>query len=87
MSSLLYRGLIVLLSVALSLSLATWVRGRQEVQAVTVANESLRKTLGELTVAIAEKDKELDRMARSACDTGQQSRVGSGSVPRRADRF
>jgi len=38
-----------------------WWRARQELQAVASANESLRKTLGDLTLAITEKDREMER--------------------------
>ena len=42
-------------------------------QTVTAANESVRKTLGELTVAITEKDREIDRLAKSPCNTDERS--------------
>jgi hypothetical protein len=83
MSGIFYKGLVVLFSLALSFSVATWLRARQELQAVTVANVSLRKTLGDLTIAMAEKDREIDRMAQSPCDAGEQSQSGPGSAPRR----
>ena len=86
MSGLFYKGLVLSFSVALSLSVATWFRVRQELQAVRVANEFLRKTLGELTVAIVEKDREIDRLAGAPCDAGEKSQAGSRSSPRRADR-
>ena len=72
MSGIFYKGLIVVFTLALSFSMATWLKDRQELQAMTVANAFLRKTLGELTIAIAEKDKELDRLAGLPCD-GEKS--------------
>jgi hypothetical protein len=72
MSGIFYKGLILFFSLALSLSVATWSRARRELQAVTAANEFLRKTLGDLTIAIAEKDRELDRLAGFPCD-GEKS--------------
>lgn len=68
MINIFHKGLIVILGLALSLSLATWWRTRQELQAVTAANRFLRKTLGALTIAIVEKDRELDRFEQSPCD-------------------
>ena len=68
MTGAFYRGLVLFFALALSLSVANWLRVRQELQAVTVANEFLRKTLGDLTVAIAEKEREIDRLAGAPCD-------------------
>ena len=68
MRSNLYKSLTLFISLALCMSVATWLRSWRELQAETAANASLRKTLGELTVAIAAKDREIDRMAQSPCD-------------------
>jgi len=65
-------GLIVLLSVAYSVSVTTWWRDRHELKAVTAANQSVRKTLGEMMVALAEKDKEIDRLTGSPCRVGER---------------
>jgi hypothetical protein len=86
MKSIFYTGLILLFCVALSLSMAGWLKGRQELQAVTVANDSLRKTLGDLTIAIVNKDREIDRLTQSGCNAEEKSGVGAGPAPRRADR-
>jgi hypothetical protein len=86
MSGRFYKGLVVFFSLALSFSVAAWLKARQEVQAVTIANVSLRKTLGGLTIAIVAKDREIDRMAQSPCEVGGKSQVGSGSERRQADR-
>jgi hypothetical protein len=50
---------------------------------VTKANESLKKTLGEMTIAITAKDKEIDRLQRSACSGQEKARP---RVPTRPDR-
>ena len=69
MSGIFHKGLILTLSVGISLALATWWRGRQELRAVTVANEGLRKTLGEMTVAITEKERQINRLSQMPCGT------------------
>jgi hypothetical protein len=52
---------------ALLLSIISAVRDRQELQRVTEANDILRKTLGEMTVAITDKDKQIDELEKAAC--------------------
>jgi hypothetical protein len=86
MNGIFYKGLMVFVSLALSFSAANWLKTRQELKVVTVANQSLRKTLGDMMVAIAEKDREIDWLARSACDAAEKSQVEPGSAPRRDDR-
>lgn len=88
MSGIFYKGLTLFLALALALglSVATWLRARQELQAVTVANTSLRKTLGEMAIAIAEKDREIDRLAAPPCNAGK-TQVGPGSAAPRTDRL
>ena len=49
------------------------VQGTQrELRAIGSANDFLRKTLGEMTVAIAAKDKEIDRLQRTGCNSLKQ---------------
>ena len=86
MSGIFYKGLILFFGLALCVSVATWLRTRQELRVVTGANLSLRKTLGDLTVAIVARDREIDRMVQSPCDAGEKSQVDPGSAPRRGDR-
>jgi len=87
MSSIFYKGLTLFFSLGLIVSVATWWKARQELEAVTAANESVRKTLGALTVAITEKDRQIDRLTRSSCDAEERAQLGSGSVAtRRANR-
>ena len=87
MSGKFYTGLTLFFALTLSLAVATWLRARQELQAVTVANTSLRKTLGEMAVAIAEKDREIDRLAAPPCNAGERPQAGPGSASPRADRL
>jgi putative cell wall-binding protein len=85
MSEKVYKGLIVCFALALSISVPTWLRDRQELQVVTAANKSLRKTLGDMTIVIAEKDREVDRLMQSPCAEGH-SQIGPESVPGQAHR-
>ena len=65
-----YRFRIVLILIGgltLFLLLASSWRDRQELQTVTAANDFLRKSLGDMTLAITAKDKEIDRLEQSAC--------------------
>lgn len=69
-----YKSPGVMGSLALALSLAFSWNARRELQsargellAVTNANEFLKKTLGDLTIAITAKDREIDRLQHSAC--------------------
>jgi hypothetical protein len=66
-------GLILLLSLALTFSVTSSLKGRQELQTATAANASVRKALGDLTVAITEKDREIARLTESACRAGEKS--------------
>jgi hypothetical protein len=86
MSGPFYKGLAMCLGLALLFSATTWWRTRQETQALTVANNYLRETLGKMTVAIAEKDREIDRLTQSPCAGQKKSRAGLGSAPRGTER-
>jgi hypothetical protein len=59
--------LILVLGTALILSIISAWHDRQELQKITVANDFLRKSLGEMTVAITAKDKEIDRLEQTPC--------------------
>jgi hypothetical protein len=92
-------GLALILSVAFA-SYSWWQlqSARRELLAVTNANETLRKTLGEMAVAIAAKDKEINRLQHAVCrergkmgpipptrpDGRKISVSGVASAPRRA---
>ena len=76
MKGIFYKGLILFFSLALSLSVAAWLRSRQGLKVESAANESLRKTLGEMTIAIAAKDRQIDRLAQDPCESSP--RKGDG---------
>ena len=80
-----YKFSTIALSIALLLSLATsWKVQRdvdRELRIITGANELLRKTLGDLTVAITEKNKEIERLGNSSCDGDNQKRPSVPSGP------
>jgi hypothetical protein len=86
MNGVFYRAVMVLLSLALCVFVVTWFKTRQELRAVTAANETLRKSLGDMTIAIVEKDRVIARWEQSSCGAEEKSQAGSGSAPRRADR-
>ena len=50
---------------------------RRELLSVTNANELLKKTLGDMTVAITAKDREIDRLRDSGCDRRERTRPGN----------
>jgi hypothetical protein len=60
-------ALIVILGSGLILSLMSSWRDRQELQKVTAANSILRENLGEMSIALAAKDKEIDRVQHLPC--------------------
>jgi hypothetical protein len=68
----LHRTLIVILGVALMVSFTlgwkTYRDMHRELYAVTDANRILRNTVGELTIAITARDKEIDRLSSSSCE-------------------
>jgi hypothetical protein len=70
-----HRGLIAIVGSALIFSFAVCFRARwellavrRELVAVTTANEFLKKNLGDMTVAINAKDREIDRLEDTGCD-------------------
>ncbi len=63
----LYPWFVWMLGLAFIFSLATGWKVRQELEEVRTSNESLRKILSDLTVAIAGKEKEIDRLEQSRC--------------------
>jgi hypothetical protein len=58
------------------LSMMSAWRDRQELQKVTAANDFLRKSLGEITIAITAKDKEIDRLQQAGCEPADGSGKG-----------
>jgi hypothetical protein len=76
-------GLTVLLSLAFSWSTSRDLQSvRRELGAVTKANDFLRKTLGDMSVAITAKDREIDRLWHSACEGREKAQP---DVPTRLD--
>ena len=75
--------LTVILGVALIVSLALWRKSQrqfqQELHAVNDANVVLRDTLGQLTIAITNKDKQIDHLY-SSC-SAQEKTPNSFRVP------
>jgi len=67
MSRMFYISLVLVLCAGLGLELVTLSRARQELRVVTGANDFLRKTLGEMTIAITEKEKQIDRLSQLPC--------------------
>jgi hypothetical protein len=51
-----------------------------ELQVVTGANEFLKKTLGDMTVAIASKEKEISRLQNSSCDAQPKPHAAAGTT-------
>ncbi len=51
---------------------------RQDLRTAAEANDFLRKTVGNMTVALAGKDREIDRLTRSQCEI----QVGDGAEPK-----
>ena len=68
-----YKGLLFVVSVALVISLAVVLRFREQLLTATRANKLLRQTLGSMTVAITEKDRQIGRLEQSPCATQQKS--------------
>jgi hypothetical protein len=67
-------GLPVLFGLAVSWRASRELQGvRTELASVTRANEFLKRTLGEMTIAITAKDKEIDRLRSSACQNQEKT--------------
>ena len=84
------KCLIMIVGLALIVPWGAWWKSQlalrsacRELRAVTRANESLRKALGDLTVVIVAKDREIDHLAHSPCEAGKEARPGSPITPDR----
>ena len=82
--SKLQRYLTLIAGLSLILWIVTSLRGTRELRAVrrellsvTKANELLKRTLGDMTVAITAKDREIDRLRDSGCDGRERTRPGN----------
>jgi hypothetical protein len=74
------RPLTLVARLALLASLAVWWQARRELdearrelQAVTAANLSLKKTLGDMTTVITAKDREIDQLEHAPCHGQEKS--------------
>jgi hypothetical protein len=54
---------------------------KQELHEVTDANEVLKTNLGELTIAITQREAEIDRLRSSTCEIPQAERQDSKPMP------
>jgi hypothetical protein len=84
------KDLITLEAFALIVCLAFSVRfrrdavhARQELQAATVANDYLKKTLESMTIAMAAKERQIDRLEHADC--GGRENPPSGAPTRPGD--
>jgi len=48
---------------------------------VTAANDSLRRSLGEMTIALTSKDKEIDRLEQTPCPQEKKPAKGPRASP------
>ena len=76
-------GVLLFAVLAIGASLAAWWNARRddqsarrELTSVTRANEFLKKTLGEMTLAITARDREIDLLRHSTCEG--RPRIPSG---------
>jgi hypothetical protein len=76
-------GVILALLIALGAGLVTWLNQREMLHETMTANDYLRKTLGEMSMAITEKDRELDRLSQHRCQSHDGGPAGSGAGPGR----
>jgi hypothetical protein len=74
--------LILILGSGLMLSMISSRRDRQELQKVTAANDFLRKSLGEMSIALTAKDKEVDRLEQAPCTPAQANGSRKGTQAR-----
>jgi hypothetical protein len=82
--SRLSRGLILLVGLVLTLSLAVSLKTRRELLAAAAANDFLRKTLGDMTVAITTKDREINRLKLAGCNEQEKPWPGVSGTPDRS---
>ncbi len=80
----LQRYLTLIAGLSLTLCVVTFLRDSRELRAVrrelllvTKANELIKKTLGDMTVAITAKDREIHRLRDSGCDGQERARPGN----------
>jgi hypothetical protein len=87
----LYKGLILAAGLVLIACLAVGVKSmlelqavRRELLAVTTANEFLKKTLGDMAIAITAKEKEIDRLEHTGCGGQEKAPPAAHMAPHRS---
>jgi hypothetical protein len=85
----LHTTLTVILALALIVSLVLWRNGqrdlKQQLHTVTDANGVLRQSLGDLTVAITQKEQEIDRLQSSCAAQAKEPDSLRIPLPRKAE--
>ena len=83
-------GVTMLAVSALAFSLTAWLSAKRDVQTtrrelvgVTKANEFLKKTLGDMTMAITAKDRQIDQLLGSGCDEKEKTLPSTSIRPDR----
>jgi hypothetical protein len=79
-NKLLYIGAICVLGLALTFSLVTYMGARRNLRMVTSANKFLKKTVGEMAVAISAKDREINRLTELPCSSKTEPQPVSAEV-------
>jgi hypothetical protein len=64
--------LTLVMGAALILSIVSSWKDRQELQKVIAANNFLRKSLGDMTIALTASEKELNRLQQAGCPSATQ---------------
>jgi hypothetical protein len=82
-----YKGLVLIGGLTILFSLAWSARrdlqsARRELAAVTKANDFLRKTLSDMTIAISAKEREIDRLQQSPCAGQEKAQPATPMRPR-----
>jgi len=85
----LHTFLTVILAIALIVSIALWRNSQRDIQqqlrVMTDANGILRQSLGDLTVEIAKKEREIDRLQSSCNLQGKEPDSLLIPLPRKAE--
>ena len=72
-NKLLYIGLVSVLALAMAFSAATSWRATRALRTLTSANEFLKKSVGEMAQAISAKDRQIDRLTKSPCESSREA--------------
>jgi len=84
----LHKGLMLLAAAAVMACVAVSVKSmrdldaaREELKSIAKANEFLKKTLGDMTVAMAAKDKQIDSLEHGGCTGPHTAPPPSAAAP------